>query len=171
MIKQGHIKPIWTEQTLKSLDFTYRDMSESPNGGKDMYVWDDFDAAARYRSMVGMNLASVQSLNMFWDDDPWPDLKNKVYAIHHMAPGMMQPLHGDLYRFYKKSHGIDNIEDIHRVIVFLLDWEMGHIFHCDNQSIDGWQAGDWIMWSGTTRHIAANFGYKPRYTLQITGIF
>jgi len=170
MIRQGHVTPIWNLETLESLDFHYRDMSESPNGGKDMYVWDDFEATKRYHGLVGMNLASVSNLDLFWNQDPWPELHNKVYAIHYMAPGMMQPLHGDLYRYYQHKNNISDIEDIHRVIVFLLDWQMGHIFHCDGQTFDGWQAGDWVMWTGTTRHLAANFGHLPRYTLQITGI-
>ena len=169
MIRRGHIKPIWSNETILALNFKNRNMSESSDGGKTMYIWEDFDGAQKYWNNIGMNVADSFDTDDFWKHDPWPDLDNKVYAVHYLEPGMIQPLHGDLYRRYSANHGITNLDQIYRIIVFLADWQMGHIFHCDDKSLDGWRAGDWVGWSGTTRHIAANFGKFPRYTLQITG--
>jgi len=32
-----------------------------------------------------------------------------------------------------------------------------------------WKAGDYAIWTGNTKHFAANIGVDYRYTLQITG--
>lgn len=170
MIKTGHIDKVWTDEILESFDFKFRDMSESPDQGRDMYIWDDFDASERFRHLVGMELTIVENTDVFWTDDPWPRLHHKVVAIHRMKPGMLQPLHGDLYKRYREQNNVQRLSSIRRVLVFLSDWHMGQMFHLADKSYDGWQSGDWVSWTGTDMHIASNLGSRNRYTLQITGI-
>ena len=170
MIGHGHIDPIWNQQTLDQLVYQRKDMSDSPSRGEDIYVWSDLADRERYWDMISLDVADDINTNDFWHQDPWPELKEKFIVVHHMKPGLIQPLHGDLYRRYSKNHNVADIENITRVLIFLTDWQMGQIFHCDGQCFDDWRAGDWVSWTGTATHIAGNFGNHSRYTMQITGL-
>jgi hypothetical protein len=169
MIRYGHIDPIWNLDILAGLKYVRRDLSESKNAGLDIYHWNDIDDRDRYGDQIALEVADEFVQELFWKSDPWPNLQNKFVVIHQMRPGMIQPIHGDLYRRYSINNNITDIETIKRVLVFLSDWQPGHVFHCGDRSYDNWRAGDWVQWSGTTPHMAGNFGSAPRYTMQITG--
>jgi hypothetical protein len=91
-------------------------------------------------------------------------------SVQKMLPGMILPYHKDKYGFYLSQHTNIKINQVKRVIVFLEDWKAGHISEIAGESHTNWQQGDWISWTGTTPHLAANLGFDNRYTLQITGI-
>lgn len=91
-------------------------------------------------------------------------------SLYKMAPGRILPNHSDTYKMYKKVLGIDH-NRIFRIIVFLEDWQSGHILEVDKKLVAGWKAGDWIGWRFDTQHLAANLGITDRYTLQITGTY
>jgi hypothetical protein len=96
-------------------------------------------------------------------------IKNPLFAIHKMLPGMMLPYHSDRYAYYLKTNLSITINQVCRIIVFLEDWKSGHISEIENDSHTKWKAGDWFSWLGETPHMAANLGHVDRYTLQITG--
>lgn len=98
-------------------------------------------------------------------------LDNLSYSIQKLQPGMLLPWHTDAYSFFCKNNKITNLDNVVRVIVFLEDWQKGHISEVDNQVNTKYKAGDWISWRGTTPHLAANLGHSDRYTLQITGTY
>jgi hypothetical protein len=97
-------------------------------------------------------------------------LDQKVYAVHQLIPGTVLPWHTDTYFVFKTNKGISDSNHITRVIVFLEDWQKGHISETGNKVNTGYKAGDWISWVGETPHMVANLGHTDRYTLQITGI-
>jgi len=97
-------------------------------------------------------------------------LKKHSFAISLMEPGMILPLHTDKYGFYKKTYSISNSDSVCRIIIFLEDWKPGHISQVGNKLTPQWKAGDWICWTGETKHMAANLGHENRYVLQITGL-
>ncbi len=96
-------------------------------------------------------------------------VKNPLFAIQKMLPGMILPYHTDQYAYFLKTNPTLAISDVCRIIVFLEDWAPGHISQVANDSHIKWRAGDWFFWTGTTPHMAANLGHIDRYTLQITG--
>ena len=59
------------------------------------------------------------------------NFNNITVALHKISPGNYLPIHTDLYGNYKKIYNIKN-EDICRVIVFLEDWQPGHMLDIDN---------------------------------------
>lgn len=87
-----------------------------------------------------------------------------------MRPGDVLPRHSDTYKRFCELHGIDDIAQIKRYVIFLETWKSGHYFEIDDRPVIDWHAGDWVSWQGGTPHMAANMGFDPRYTLQITGI-
>jgi hypothetical protein len=98
----------------------------------------------------------------------WVDQKS--YSVQKIKPSMVLPLHKDRYGFFSKANNITDIENILRIIIFLEDWQSGHISEVNNKININYKAGDWISWTGSTVHLAANLGHTDRYTLQLTGI-
>jgi hypothetical protein len=90
-----------------------------------------------------------------------------VYSVQLMMPGQVLPLHTDTYARYQAHAGV-TAEQIFRTIVFVEDWQSGHISEVDGRPICDWRRGDYVTWQGRTKHMAANLGHSPRYTLQIT---
>ena len=97
-------------------------------------------------------------------------LDDIAFSVQKMLPGMILPYHSDKYGFYLSRHQNLTIDKIQRIIVFLEDWQPGHVSEINGDSHTQWKQGDWITWYGSTPHLAANLGSVDRYTLQITGI-
>ena len=94
--------------------------------------------------------------------------KIKAVAFNRTPPGNFLPLHCDLYtKFIEKFH-IADPNQIHRFIIFLEHSKPGHLMQIENTVIADWSAGDYVDWSGSTKHAAYNLGWDHRYTLQIT---
>lgn len=91
------------------------------------------------------------------------------FAMHQCKPGHYMPSHYDHYTYYVKTYNC-NINDIVRIIVFLEDWQDGHLLFVENRFYSNWKAGDAVSWQGQTLHGLANLGTVDRYTLQVTGI-
>lgn len=96
-------------------------------------------------------------------------LKDPQVSFHRLRPGHYLPQHKDKYGFYSRKYMIEDIEKIHRIIVFLEDSKDGHLLIVDNTVYNTWKKGDCVEWSGTTSHSAINLGVESRYTMQITG--
>jgi hypothetical protein len=97
----------------------------------------------------------------------WQDIGTSYYR---MATGTVLPEHVDTYERYINLFNLKGKEDtIRRAVVFLEDWKPGHYLEIDEKPILEWSAGDYIIWSKKTPHMAANIGLEYRYTLQITG--
>jgi len=98
---------------------------------------------------------------------PW---KHFSWSIHVMEPGRVLPEHGDIYITFKKVYGIKDTSDVHRALIFMEDWQSGHVFEVNKEPVLNYQAGDYVVWKNDTLHLAANVGKTPRYSLQITGV-
>lgn len=161
----GHITPYWTKESVDKIPFS---TPPNPNIGFDLVDIKDKD---RYQGLITADriteLPEVLKSDALDREFNWLD--NKIYAVHRMNPGTLLPIHKDLYRYYKSNNGIEDVNDIIRVIVFLDHWHSGQLLEIEGQMIVNWQAGDWYMWRGGDAHLAANLGHENRYTLQITG--
>ena len=96
---------------------------------------------------------------------PW---RHFSWSVYRMNPGTTLPMHGDTYARFRELHNWTG--DVHRAVVYMEDWQSGHISECENTVITNWRAGDYIVWKNDTQHLAANVGKTSRYTLQITGV-
>lgn len=97
----------------------------------------------------------------------WKDVGTSYYR---MDTGTILPVHTDLYKKYIELFNLKGQEHwIYRAIVFLEDWQPGHYIEVDGTAWTDWRAGDAVEWRYDTPHAAANIGFAPRYTLQITG--
>lgn len=98
------------------------------------------------------------------------NLKLSGSSYYRMTPGKILPYHRDTYKRYIDYYKILDLNSIHRAIVFLEDWQPGHVFEIDGYPITNYRAGTFVMWNYDTPHLAANLGLNDRYTLQITGV-
>lgn len=97
----------------------------------------------------------------------WKDIGTSYYR---MDPGTILPNHRDTYKRYIEIFNLENNpQSVYRAIVFLEDWASGHYLELNGEPVVKWSAGDVVTWQYDTPHLAANMGYTPRYTLQITG--
>ena len=91
-------------------------------------------------------------------------------SYYRMSPGTILPTHADLYvRYVELFKLLGKESSIRRAVIFLEDWKSGHSAEYDGDPFVSWCAGDVVEWSYDTMHMAANLGFEPRYTLQITG--
>lgn len=91
-------------------------------------------------------------------------------SYYRMDSGDNLPYHSDLYSKYISVFNLEQRKkNIVRFIMFPEDRQPGHIFEVDGKIID-WKTGDWVAWKYDTPHMAANFGTKPRYSIQVTGV-
>ena len=96
---------------------------------------------------------------------PW---RHFSWSVYRMNPGTTLPMHGDTYARFRELHNWTG--DVHRAVVYMEDWQSGHISEIEDSVITGWKAGDYIVWKNDTQHLAANVGKTARYTLQVTGV-
>lgn len=84
-------------------------------------------------------------------------------------PGQVTPWHRDRHYYYKKTH--PGMEDyVVRFLMFLKDWQIGHIVQAGNSVITHWKAGDVILWHPMRLHLSGNIGINNKWTNNITGI-
>ncbi len=161
----GHVDPWWSnEHTL--LDYTRpvkfnnaKMLEEWKNSG---YACNDSTFGSIYSEPLIMPSITSKFCSMF-------EWNNISMAFFKMETGDILPTHSDYYTFYKNLYSIKKLENIHRCIIFLEDWNNGHYFDITGTGIVNWKKGDYVTWNGDVQHMAANIGTSVRYTLQITG--
>jgi hypothetical protein len=162
-IVRGTIDPHWTSQQLPFIEYVQQEN-----------VYRGFQTTAPTTQEFVVNMNIHQGLHGVFDESVlaryfnWLD--HRVYAVHCMHPGCALPEHTDKYPYYSKTHNLQDINHIHRVIIFLEDKKPGHRFTMQGEEMLDWKAGDWVTWCGSTVHGAYNEGTQNRYTLQITGV-
>jgi hypothetical protein len=93
---------------------------------------------------------------------------NVGLTIYRMTTGVIMPRHIDDFNFYKNLNNLKSTDKIKRSIIFLEDWSSGHFFEIDGKLLPSWKAGDFVVWTADTPHMAANIGLFERYTAQLT---
>jgi hypothetical protein len=84
-------------------------------------------------------------------------------------PGQINPWHRDRYYYFKKNH--PEVSDyVIRFLIFLRDWQIGHIVQAGNSVITHWKAGDVILFHPTRFHLSGNIGINNKWTSNATGI-
>jgi hypothetical protein len=160
MIK--HITPIWTKEDLNNLQFL-------EDYHKDKSLNETYIAGGHNLENMRIGLLQEHMGVPSWANDVKNNFKlqQMTVTIHKLRPSTYLPIHIDLYGKYKEITGIQN--NICRIIVFLEDWQPGHMLDINNIIYNSWKAGDYVSWTDDTPHAAYNFGLVDRYTLQITG--
>ncbi len=159
--------PVFWDDQYKSLEYVSEDFNDPLAVAK----W----AAAGYAGKCTGAMADMRGRQPSWnpkfikifEDQGWLDIGTSYYR---MGTGTVLPTHSDLYKKYVDLFSLNGKQNsIRRAIVFLEDWQSGHYSEVNGHPVTNWHAGDTIIWTYDTPHMAANLGLTDRYTLQITG--
>lgn len=89
-------------------------------------------------------------------------------SIIKQVPGTMIPIHHD--HFFKLRQKFPSKADkAVRANIFLQDWQWGHFFQIDNQSISNWTKNTGFIFNNQVIHSSANASFIDKFTLQVTG--
>lgn len=124
----------------------------------------------KHNTKVWETTAKPNKLTMPWET-ALLDLLPLDYAISRptlQSPGNIMPWHQDNFHFFKRQNP-KHSAFIVRFIVFMKDWDVGHIIQAGDSAITNWQAGDVILWHPTRWHLSANIGISDKWTTNVTG--
>jgi hypothetical protein len=165
-IVKYHIPAFWNDE-YKYLNY----VNEAFNDSDNLDYWQSLGFANRFTG----DMCDMRSAQPSWNHVVvdafsaigWQDIGTSYYR---MMPGTILPTHGDLYKKYIEIFNLQGREHtVCRAVIFLEDWQSGHYFEGNGEPYTKWRAGDTVEWQYDTPHLAANLGFTPRYTLQITG--
>ena len=165
-IKKYQLHKFWDDE-FKHLIYTHEEFNDLAN----LKLWTE----AGYPNRFTGDMCDMRNKQPSWNrrfldiftGKGWRDIGTSYYR---MNTGTVLPTHGDLYKKYVNLFDLRGREHtIRRAIIFLEDWQSGHYAELIDQPFVGWRAGAALEWTYDTPHMAANLGFAPRYTLQITG--
>jgi hypothetical protein len=161
-----HIPVFWNDE-YKHLNY----INETFNDADNLAHWQSLGFADKFTG----DMCDMRSVQPSWNltvvevfgEMGWQDIGTSYYR---MLPGTILPTHGDLYKKYIEIFNLQGREHtVCRAVIFLEDWQSGHYFEGNGEPYVKWHAGDTVEWRYDTPHMAANMGFTPRYTLQVTG--
>lgn len=162
--RRGSVTPWWTTEH-RSLAY----VNEPFNDSQAIAEWQALGyTQTRFTGdMYDMRNAEPSWISRFRQIFDW---QHFGWSSYRMGPGTVLPNHSDTYERFKSLFDIQDIETIYRAVVMLEDWQSGHYLEVNGTPVISWKQGDFVVWRGTTPHLASNMGKTDRYTLQITGI-
>ena len=83
-------------------------------------------------------------------------------------PGHGFPFHVDDASSYKENFS-QYSDKAKRLWIPVSPWDDGHMFQISNQIITQWDSGDTYHIPWGTTHLGVNYGFKPQFTLSLTG--
>lgn len=158
----GHTEPVWSG-AYKDLQY----INEPFNDAESLKEWRDLGYTQKRFTgdMYDMRQEEPEWMFKVREHFPW---KNFSWSVYRMNPGSTLPMHRDTYARFREINNCQG--DIHRAVIYLEDWQSGHISEIEDTVITKWKAGDYLVWKNDTPHLAANVGKTARYTLQVTGV-
>jgi hypothetical protein len=162
MFTTGHIDPFWNDE-FKSLSFKNEPFSNQENVTNWVKLGYDIQnfTGDMYVADPQIDIWAKPFFNLF------PGSRVGV-TFYKMKTCVIMPTHVDsFYFFIKNNKDIDQLK-IKRAVVFLEPWKSGHVLEVEGIPFTNWKAGDYVIWSKHSPHLAANIGVEPRYTVQIT---
>ena len=162
MFKQGLITPFWGYQH-RYLNY----VRESFNCQEDLVLWRSQGYSQEHFTGEMYDMRNPMPL---WAEKFFSAFEgnNIGLSFYKMNTCNILPQHRDTYNRYIKLFNIQDTSKIHRAVIFLEDWQPGHIFEIERNPITNWKAGEYVLWQYDAEHMAANLGLEPRYTLQVT---
>lgn len=125
----------------------------------------------KYNTQSWETTSQRSQLHMPWEQTimDWFPLEQPISRPTLQKPGNIIPWHQDQFFFFKRKHP-QQYNHVVRFIVFMKDWEVGHLLQAGNSVVTHWQAGDVILWYPDRMHLGANVGVTNKWTQNVTGI-
>jgi len=155
------------DNQYQTLDY----QNEQFNNNADTQHWLDLGFANKFTG----DLCDMRRPQPTWNDEiidyfhrlGWQDIGTSYYR---MMPGTILPTHSDTYAKYVSIFKLQGHEEtIRRAVIFPEDWAPGHYAEYNGEPFTKWKSGDFVIWNYDLPHMAANVGFAPRYSIQVTG--
>jgi len=121
----------------------------------------------------------IPQLELVYAMFDWLEIDVHQSRIHTQLLGQTTPFHIDQQVRYARAGWRDiwtnagadkNPLKLRRFLIMLQDWDYGHVWQFGNSYYQGYRSGSAVTYDWCNMpHGAANFGYTPRVTLQVTG--
>ena len=85
-------------------------------------------------------------------------------------PGHGFPYHTDDASSYQKRFSANLVKKAKRIWIPISPWADGHMFQISDKVITHWKSGDAYQIPWGVPHLGVNYGLKPQFTLNITGV-
>jgi hypothetical protein len=95
-------------------------------------------------------------------------LDQTIVTVTRQDVGQVLPWHMDRFVYLRKMAPQDT-RPIWRFLLFLSDWQIGHMIQVKDSIYYGWKRGDVIVWKPGVYHLSANTGLATKWTCNITG--
>jgi hypothetical protein len=165
MTDEGHIDPWWTTEH-RSLAYH----REPFNNSEDVDRWREMGYTHKHFTGEMYDMKNPEPHWMQLDKfKQYFNFEHLSWSFYRMCTGDILPEHVDTFARFKKIHDT-SAGVIVRALVFMEDWRPGHYVDLNSKAYTNWRSGDWVLWTETAPHTAANIGTAPRYTLQLTGL-
>ena len=162
---KGNITPTWTTEPY-DLAYTHEPFNNPSDVGK----WHKMGFT--HERFTG-DMYDMRNPQPTWFDvdkiTETFNFEHLSWSFYRMLPGVILPEHIDTFNRFKTLHDCTD-KIIVRALVMMEDWKQGHYLDLDGQNMNGWKAGDYVIWEEHVKHTAANIGTDNRYTLQLTGL-
>ena len=86
-----------------------------------------------------------------------------------IQPSGVIPTHNDVFFKLRKEFNVD-IDDCVRYLIFLTDWQLGHMVEFEEHPITKWKKGDVWIFDHISWHCAANTSNENFITCQVNTI-
>jgi len=124
----------------------------------------------QYNTKLWKTTTAGEKITFSWEKDICEQLPlDKALAtVTRQDPGNVLPWHMDRY-FYLKNANPTDTRPVWRFLLFLSDWQIGHMIQVKDSVYYGWKRGDVIVWQPDSYHLSANVGLETKWTCNITG--
>ena len=125
---------------------------------------------SQYNTKLWKTTTGGEKINFDWEKDICHQLPldRALATVTRQDAGQVLPWHMDRY-FYLKSRFPTDTRPVWRFLLFLSDWEIGHLIQVKNTVYANWTRGDVIVWQPDSYHLSANAGLATKWTCNITG--
>lgn len=123
-----------------------------------------------HNTRIWKNTNQSDKIQFPWEQDICRQLPldKAIATLTRQDPGQILPWHQDSFYYHRVCHQEDS-RPIWRFLVFMRDWQIGHMLQVNDQLLANWKRGDVVVWHPGTMHLAANVGEVPKWTCNVTG--
>jgi hypothetical protein len=128
---------------------------------------------AGQRDYFHPNYVDAEILQAFGDEIPKHNkffealkIKQGSISLTCLQPGQIIPVHTDSFYKLRQDYNV-KLEQCIRFLIFLNDWELGHIAEFQETCITKWCKGDVWKFDYNSKHCAANASQATFITCQV----
>jgi hypothetical protein len=124
----------------------------------------------QHNTKIWKTTTAGEKITFAWEKDICDQLPldHALPTVTRQDAGQILPWHVDRF-FYLKNRFPEDNRPVWRFLLFLSDWQIGHIIQVKDTVYCNWQQGDVIVWQPDSYHLSANVGLSTKWTCNITG--